>query len=140
MDEAWVFNTLSPTLEEEHFYRLCVPSRDFDLGANIADQIEEKMQDSKKIIVVMSNDFAQDEWCQFQLEKAQERIRLQGTEVAVLIMLRDIDNKHMTSTIKDLLHKSSYATWVKGKIVTQLFWDIVLAAIEKPFGNPPIAV
>nr|XP_022320135.1 toll-like receptor 13 [Crassostrea virginica] len=140
IDEAWVFNTLSPTLEEEHFYRLCVPSRDFDLGANIADQIEEKMQDSKKIIVVMSNDFAQDEWCQFQLEKAQERIRLQGTEVAVLIMLRDIDNKHMTSTIKDLLHKSSYATWVKGKIVTQLFWDIVLAAIEKPFGNPPIAV
>ena len=140
IDEEWVFNTLSPTLEEEHFYRLCVPSRDFDLGANIADQIEEKMQDSKKIIVVMSNDFAQDEWCQFQLEKAQERIRLQGTEVAVLIMLRDIDNKHMTSTIKDLLHKSSYATWVKGKIVTQLFWDIVLAAIEKPFGNPPIAV
>lgn len=139
-DEHWVFQTLSSTLEEKHFYRLCIPSRDFDLGASIADQIEEKMKESKKIIIVMSNDFAQDEWCQFQLEKAQERIRNQGKEAVVPIMLHDIDHKHMTSTIRNLLRKSSYATWVKGKFVTKLFWDIVVAAIEKPFGNPPVAV
>lgn len=139
-DEQWVFQTLSSTLEVKHSYRLCIPTRDFDIGASIADQIEEKMRESKKIIIVMSNDFAQDEWCQFQLEKAQERIRNQGEEAVVSIMLHDIDHKHMTSTIKNLLRKSSYATWVKGKIVSKLFWDIVVAAIEKPFGNPPIAV
>lgn len=139
-DEQWVFQTLSSTLEVKHSYRLCIPTRDFDIGASIADQIEEKMRECKKIIIVMSNDFAQDEWCQFQLEKAQERIRNQGEEAVVSIMLHDIDHKHMTSTIKNLLRKSSYATWVKGKIVSKLFWDIVVAAIEKPFGNPPIAV
>lgn len=139
-DENWVFQTLSSTLEVEQSYRLCIPTRDFDIGASIADQIEAKMKESKKIIIVMSNDFAQDEWCQFQLEKAQERIRNQGKEAVVPIMLHDIDHKHMTSTIKNLLRKSSYATWVKGKIVSKLFWDIVVAAIEKPFGNPPVAV
>lgn len=97
-DEQWVFQTLSSTLEVKHSYRLCIPTRDFDIGASIADQIEEKMRESKKIIIVMSNDFAQDEWCQFQLEKAQERIRNQGEEAVVSIMLHDIDHKHMTST------------------------------------------
>nr|XP_034300167.1 toll-like receptor 3 isoform X2 [Crassostrea gigas] len=139
-DEHWVFQTLYSTLEDEYAFHLCIPSRDFDVGESKADQIEEKMKESKKIIIVMSNDFAQDEWCQFQLEKAQERIRNQGKEAVVLIMLRDIDHKHMTSTIKNLLRKSSYATWVKGKIATKLFWDIVVAAIEKPFGNPPVAI
>jgi toll-like receptor 13 len=131
---------LVPKLENEHCFHICVPSRDFDLGAPFADEILEKMQESKKIIIVMSNEFTQDEWCQFQVEKAQERIRNQGVEAAVLIMLHDIDNKHMTSTIKELLRKNSYATWVRGRIVSQLFWNIVLAAIEKPFGNPPVAV
>ncbi|XP_062576320.1 toll-like receptor 13 [Saccostrea cucullata] len=139
-DESWVFQTLAPKLEEELYYSLCIPSRDFDLGGSIADQIIEKMQESKKIIVVMSNEFAQDEWCQFEVARAQERIRNQGPEAVVIIMLRDIDNKHMTSTIKELLRKNSYATYVTGKIVIQLFWNIVLAAIEKPFGNPPVAV
>ncbi|XP_061164930.1 toll-like receptor 13 [Saccostrea echinata] len=139
-DESWVLQTLLPKLEEELFYSLCIPSRDFDLGGNIADQIIEKMQESKKIILVMSNEFAQDEWCQFELARAQERIRNQGTEAVVIIMLRDIDNRHMTSAIKELLRKNSYATWVTGTIVIQLFWNIVLAAIEKPFGNPPVAV
>jgi Leucine-rich repeat (LRR) protein len=139
-DESWVFRTLVPKLENEHCFHICLPCRDFDLGAPFADEILEKMQESKKIIIVMSNEFTQDEWCQFQVEKAQERIRNQGIEAAVLIMLRDIDNKHMTSTIKELLRKNSYATWVRGRIVTQLFWNIVLAAIDKPFGNPPVAV
>ncbi|XP_056012719.1 slit homolog 3 protein-like [Ostrea edulis] len=139
-DESWVLRTLVPKLEEEHCISACVPSRDFDIGAPFVDQILEKMQDSKKIIIVMSNEFTQDEWCQFQVEKAQERIRNQGIEAAVLIMLHDIDNKHMTSTIKELLRKNSYATWVSGRIGKQLFWNIVLAAIEKPFGNPPVAV
>lgn len=53
----------------------------------------------------------------------------------MLIMLYDIDYKYMILIIKNLLCKSLYVIWVKGKIVIKLFWDIVVVVIEKFFGN-----
>lgn len=58
----------------------------------------------------------------------------------MLIMLYDIDYKYMILIIKNLLCESLYVIWVKGKIVSKLFWDIVVVVIEKFFGNLLIVV
>jgi hypothetical protein len=50
-----------------------------------------------KIIGVMSNQFAESEWCQWEIDLVQERRRRQGKKALVLIMYRQIDSRHMTS-------------------------------------------
>jgi hypothetical protein len=40
----------------------------------------------------MSNQFAESEWCQWEIDLVQERRRQQGKKALVLIMYRQIDS------------------------------------------------
>jgi hypothetical protein len=51
----------------------------------------------------MSNQFAESEWCQWEIDLVQERRRRQGKKALVLIMYRQIDSRHMTSPLRTLL-------------------------------------
>ena len=138
-DRKWVIEYLYRILENEGI-DACIPDRDFNVGDVHSDQIADNISKSKKLVVVLSNDFAQDEWCQWQLQFALERIRQKGKCCVVVILLKDINSKHMTSSIRQLLKSTPYATWNAGSLRQQLFRKIVIRAVQKPLGNPPVAV
>jgi toll-like receptor 13 len=48
---------------------ICIHHRDFDVGEHITNNIEKYMSKCWKIIVVMSNQFAESEWCQWEIIK-----------------------------------------------------------------------
>lgn len=57
-DQTWVMTTLKPLLEENpHKYRLCLHNRDFPLGTNIIDNIDDAMERSRKTLIVLSKHF-----------------------------------------------------------------------------------
>ncbi|CAG2221168.1 unnamed protein product [Mytilus edulis] len=137
-DRHWVHGELLKRLEEVNL-RICVHYRDFEAGQPITSNIENFMNKSWKIIVVMSNNFAKSEWCQWELCLVQERRRRKGSNAMVLIMRQQIDSKHMTSPLRTLLYTTPYLTWKSG-LGQNIFWKAVIKGIKKTYSDPPIAV
>jgi toll-like receptor 13 len=70
--------------------KLCIPHRDFELGKVFADNIVDHMNLSKTVIPVLSNNFARNEWCLFQLAVARNKITKAGNLSIFPIMLDEI--------------------------------------------------
>ncbi|XP_052076455.1 toll-like receptor 13 [Mytilus californianus] len=137
-DREWVHNEFIKRLENEQI-KLCVHHREFDLGVPITENIDKYMNKSWKVVIIMSNDFARSDWCQWECDYVQERRRRQGKDACVLIMLKAIDAYHMTSGIRSLLHTTPYLRYKKG-IGEALFWQAVLNTLRRPLSVPPMAI
>ena len=63
-DDEFVVNDLIPALEEDRDFKLFIHSRDFILGTDIIDNIEEAIEASNSAIIVMSQGFVDSKWGQ----------------------------------------------------------------------------
>ncbi|CAG2193667.1 unnamed protein product [Mytilus edulis] len=138
-DREWVHNVFLQRMESEEGIKLCIHQRDFDIGKNITGNIDKYLEKSWKVVVVMSNDFAKSEWCQWEVDVVQERRRLQGKDAFLLIMLKTIDSKHMTSPLRTLLESTPHVRYQAG-VGEDLFWRVAVKSLQKPIGLPPVAV
>ncbi|CAG2215754.1 unnamed protein product [Mytilus edulis] len=137
-DRQWVHRDLIKRLEDKGL-KICFHHRDFEVGEPIINNIEKFMNKSWKIIVVMSNDFAKSEWCQWEVNLALERRRRQGTDALVLIMYRQIDSKHMTSGLRTLLNTTPHLIFTEG-LGERMFWNALVNCINKSMMLPPTAI
>lgn len=137
-DREWVHNTCVKRLEQEGL-KVCIHHRDFDIGEPVTGNIEKYMSKCHKIVVIMSNNFAVSEWCQWEVDLVHERRRRHGKNVSLLVMLRNIDSKHMTNRLRALIDTTPYLTYCTG-VGENVFWDALLKGLRKPFGHPPIAL
>ncbi|XP_076095484.1 toll-like receptor 6 [Mytilus galloprovincialis] len=138
-DREWVHNVFLKRIESEEGIKLCIHQRDFDIGKNITGNIDKYIEKSWKVVVVMSNDFAKSEWCQWEVDVVQERRRRQGKDAFLLIMLKTIDSKHMTSPLRTLLESTPHVRYQTG-VGEDLFWRAAAKSLQKPLGLPPVAV
>lgn len=137
-DRQWVHHHLVKRLEDEEL-RICFHHRDFDVGEPITTNIEKFFEKSWKTIVIMSNDFTKSEWCQWEINLAQEKRRSKGHQSLVLIMYRQIDSNHMTSEIRTLLQTTPYLKFQVG-FGEKLFWRSVIQDVKRPYSNYPVAM
>ena len=63
-DDDFVVNNLVPALEEDRNFKLFIHSRDFMLGRNIINNIEEAIEGSNSATIVMSQGFVASKWGQ----------------------------------------------------------------------------
>nr|WBP49910.1 Toll-like receptor protein [Mimachlamys nobilis] len=110
-NRLWVINHLLPFLEKQRKLRLCLHERDFLPGNFIADNIVGNMKVSRKVVLVLSEDFADSEWCLFEATTAYNRIMSEGTSSVVIIMLEDIRHRPVDNTIRNLLQAVTYIEW-----------------------------
>ncbi|KAJ8306682.1 hypothetical protein KUTeg_015723 [Tegillarca granosa] len=75
-DWDWVKNTLLPNLSCEG-YRVCVDFKDFVPGTEISENILNSIYKSKKTIVVLSKNFLNSVWGQFELQQAHYKAMTQ---------------------------------------------------------------
>ena len=132
-DLKWVKNNLLRKIEIEYGYKLCIPHRDFELGKVFADNIVDHMNLSKTVIPVLSNNFARNEWCLFQLAVARNKITKAGNMSIFPIMLDEIEFQHMNSALYSLIKLSSYAAWDEDENAMDLFWDKVKDHLKKVY-------
>ena len=62
-DDDFVLNHLLPELEEARDFKLCFHSRNFTPGRDIKDNIEEAIESSNSVIIIMSQGFVDSMWC-----------------------------------------------------------------------------
>ncbi|XP_071142101.1 toll-like receptor 4 [Mytilus edulis] len=134
-DRSWVHETFLGRMEQEEGVKLCIHHRDFDVGESITENIDKYLERSWKVVIIISNEFAKSEWCQWEVDVVQERRRRHGRDVVLLIMLESIDYKHMTRRLRTLLDSTSPIMYQRG-LGEVLFWKAVTKLLRKPLGDP----
>ncbi|XP_071093068.1 toll-like receptor 3 isoform X2 [Haliotis cracherodii] len=122
-DRPWVIKTLLPILEGQEDLNLCLHDRDFQVGKLIVDNIVDSIQGSRKIIIVLSNEFAQSGWCQFELNLIQRHVLENGQRLLVVVMLEEIDTRHVTKAMRAMLQTTTYLMWGEEEYARKAFFN-----------------
>ncbi|KAK7877857.1 hypothetical protein WMY93_031497 [Mugilogobius chulae] len=135
-DADWVRDQLLPALEDiRNPYRLCIHERDFTPGKWIIDNIIENIENSRKIIFVLSRHFVNSEWCNYELYFAQQRAMGKSFSDVILVVKEPIDpgslpNKYCK--LRKMLRTKTYLEWPQQGNQQSFFW----AQLRSVLGNP----
>nr|KAG5702838.1 hypothetical protein BaRGS_001920 [Batillaria attramentaria] len=136
-DLQWVREHLMPELEERLGLRLCIHQRDFLPGNAIADNIEESVQTSKKVMMVFSSHFAHSQWCQFELRLCLSHV-MEHDDALLVVLLHDVPAHDMTSTMMAVLKTTTYIEWGEEPDARASFWGRIRIALNEilPAASP----
>ncbi|RWS08504.1 toll-like receptor 2, partial [Dinothrombium tinctorium] len=157
-DSDWVFKQLIPNLEtapnrndqqpqmlnniqKENQIKLCVYDRDFIAGRAISECVTESIRASRKVILVISNNFATSAWCRFETDLAHNTLMDQNREGLILIKLEEIcpeKLERVAPQLHFLLKTRIYLEWSEESKEQELFWRKLRRALgfnkDGPYG------
>ena len=82
-EEDWVDGELLPNIEEgDEPFRLCLKTRDIRGGRLKLNELSLRIQRSRKIVVILSPQFVEDNWCYFELNMAHQRAIEESYKIA----------------------------------------------------------
>uniref|UniRef100_A0A667ZG68 Toll-like receptor 18 n=3 Tax=Myripristis murdjan TaxID=586833 RepID=A0A667ZG68_9TELE len=135
-DAEWVRDQLLPTLENNRNpYRLCIHERDFMPGKWIIDNIIENIENSRKVIFVLSRHFVNSEWCNYELYFAQQRAMGKTFSDVILVVKEPIDPNSLPSKyckLKKMLSTKTYLEWPQQVKQQAFFWEQLRSVLGKP--------
>ncbi|KAK3575873.1 hypothetical protein CHS0354_006497 [Potamilus streckersoni] len=129
-DRSWVRNELWRELQQEKGLKLYIRDKSEDPGVARCDSIVNNMYCSRKVILVISPSFMTCQWCQYQLQVAQDGAVHVGSEWLIPIILGDLNIRHVTKSLHMLLNYGNGITWSDEEDGRRLFWAKLLASIE----------
>ncbi|XP_060523324.1 toll-like receptor 2 [Cylas formicarius] len=138
-DRDFVVNLVKTLENQEPFYKLCVYERDFLVGNFISECVLVCMAQSRKTLIVVSDNYAQSQWCRWESHVA-EYYRLftereDGDYVddsLVLIKLSAVSKCHMSPLLKYLLKTRIYLEWSTEENRQKLFFEKMRNSLGVP--------
>ncbi|KAK1151584.1 toll-like receptor 2 [Acipenser oxyrinchus oxyrinchus] len=134
-DAEWVRDHLLPCLENcDPPYRLCIHERDFQPGKWIIDNIIENIEDSRKVIFVLSRNFVNSEWCNYELYFAHQRAIGKSFNDVILVVKETIDPESLPSKyckLKKMLSTKTYLEWPSEPKRQAFFWAQMRGVLGK---------
>lgn len=130
-DSKWVTDELRRHLETEANLHLCIHDRDFSVGEDIAENVLQSIEDSRKVILIVSNAFAVSQWCHFELIMAQTRILKSDFDNLVLVLLEEIHESNLPPRLRFQMERQTYLEWTDRGVGQQLFWERLKVALDK---------
>ncbi|XP_041356656.1 toll-like receptor 6 [Gigantopelta aegis] len=122
-DLGWITQEMLPFLEDTKGLKLCIQQRDFTLGRAMVDCIVEAVHCSRGFILVASNTFVKEEWCQFQLQLAHKHNQDRDLDLLLVILLEEVDQRHMTPELYAVLKTKDYICWPTANDDRVTFWE-----------------
>ncbi|CAC5412113.1 unnamed protein product [Mytilus coruscus] len=107
-DEGFVVPELVQRLENKDGYKLCLHFRDFPIGACIADSIIQSVEDSSRTIMIVSNNFLDSEWCQYEFQTAHHSVLRDKSQKIILILMENIDPSKLDPELKLYMKTKTY--------------------------------
>ncbi|GFY41487.1 toll-like receptor 2 [Trichonephila inaurata madagascariensis] len=137
-DNPWIVKHLIPALEnEDPKYKLCVHERDFQIGRLITENILEAIENSRNVILILTEDFIKSEWCMFELHMAQHRLFDDTRDCLILVKFYDINKKLYTKNLRYLEKTRTCLTWTEDKTGQKLFWEKMKRVLGAPIIDVP---
>lgn len=129
-DRVWVISELIPCLERKEKLRLCLHDRDFEVGKLIVDNITEKINSSRKVLLLLSNNFIQNRWCKFEMAMVHARNVEEDRSDIVVVILENIRTQNMSNSLHVLLKTTNFLEWSNKKSAKELFWKRLVASVK----------
>nr|XP_004667019.3 toll-like receptor 13 [Jaculus jaculus] len=137
-DEEWVYRELVPALEEDSqpTFKLCLHHRDFELGIDIFENIQNAINTSRKTLCVVSNHYLHSEWCRLEVQLASLKMFYEHKDVIILIFLEEIPDYKLSSyhRLRKLVNRQTFITWPESAHERPLFW----ARVRNALGNKTV--
>ena len=125
-ERHWVVNTLQQRLENHHPpYKLCIHHRDFEVGAPIVRNILNSVEQSKRMLMVLSHNFLQSEWCMLEFRTAHHKV-LEDRLKLIIILFDDINFAELDNEMKLYMRTNTYL-----RINDNWFWEKLIHAMPK---------
>ncbi|XP_073702185.1 uncharacterized protein [Garra rufa] len=126
-DEHWVVRELLPNLERRGppFLRLCLHSRDFQLGQDIVENITDSIYASRRTLCLVSRNYLGSNWCSLEMQLATYRLQVEHRDILILVFLELIPSRLLSShhRLARLVKTRTYLDWPRDPEVHEAFWD-----------------
>ncbi|PVD24721.1 hypothetical protein C0Q70_15206 [Pomacea canaliculata] len=66
-DSNFILTSVLPQVERGRRLPLCIHERDFEPGKYFTQNVVERMEESRQVLIVLSNAFLRNDWCRFEL-------------------------------------------------------------------------
>ena len=131
-DSKFIHNPLISNLEKETGFKLCIHERDFIPGNDIASNITSAVHNSRKTVVVMSQNYRESYWCMFEYNMARmESIYARNKEnIIFLIFLEQIQPSKLPLHVLELVQSQSYIEYPDDPYGNTVFWDELRQALS----------
>ena len=125
-ERQWVVNTLQQRLENHHPpYKLCIHHRDFEVGAPIVTNILNSVEQSKRMLMVLSHNFLQSEWCMLEFRTAHHKA-LEDRLKLIIILFDELNFAELDNEIKLYMRTNTYL-----RVSDSWFWEKLIHAMPQ---------
>ena len=123
-DRKWVHEQLVKTMEQTYGFKLCIHLRNFICGEDILDNVEMAIRKSRKVIAVLSPNFANSPWCVDELQMTRTKEQEDNHRKLIVILLQDFPDMpaNIPPVIRLILESRTYLEWKQGKKAEKDFW------------------
>jgi len=127
-DSEWLLNKLLPNLEEEKdedgepILKLCEYKRDFRLGRQLIENVVESIDSSRRVILVLSENFLKSNWCNWEMKFAESKAIEENRKVVILIVLEHFETGAISPTLRYLIRTRTLLEWKEDPLAQKCFW------------------
>ena len=132
MDAQWVTQVLYKRLTQDMNMNICIHDKDFIPGRSIASEILRCIDQSRKVIFVVTRNFLGSDWGNYELEMARIHAFRSGRSGLLIILKDDLAIEEMPDLLKRMWWKIVCMKWPNGEQLDDLevFWHNIKIAME----------
>ncbi|XP_071307450.1 toll-like receptor 2 [Agelaius tricolor] len=131
-DADWTKENLLKKLENDGF-RTCYHERDFKPGHPVLGNIFYCIENSHKVLFVLSPSFVNSCWCQYELYFAEHRVLNENMDSLIMIVLEDLPPHSIPQKfikLRKLLRRKTYLKWSLEEHKQKMFWHQLKAVLK----------
>ncbi|CAC5408888.1 unnamed protein product [Mytilus coruscus] len=131
-DRFFVHTTLLQKLEKEAGIELCLHFRNFLPGNDIATNIISAIHNSRKTVIIMSNNFLNSYWgmYEFNMAKMESIYERRKENILFLVFYEQIQTRDLPLQILELVQSQSYIEYPNDEHGNEVFWNQLITALR----------
>lgn len=110
---------------------LLVHERDFTAGEYVCDNILKAITNSRKTLIVLSEDFLKSKWCMYELNMARMEAISRGKSAICVIRKERIPTQKMSLELLDVLQHQTYMDYPQDENLQETFWERLVMALRE---------